>query len=113
MRFLLIGRDIGFTTPVSPGQLAGVLEGVYIPSFQMLEKWESEKKAHGGFFAGQRGGAVILEAPSGEELSKTMTSLPFWGLLNWEVIPLQTFRSGVEDAQRQVAGLKQMASMQH
>jgi hypothetical protein len=113
MKFLLIGKDIGFTTPVAPGQLAGVLEGVYIPSFQMMEKWESEKKATGGFFAGQRAGAFIIEAASAEELSKTMASLPFWGLLNWEVIPLQTFRSGVEDAQRQVAALKQMASMQH
>jgi DNA polymerase III delta prime subunit len=38
-------RDAGFTVPVAPGQLAGILEGVYIPSFQMLEKWENEKKA--------------------------------------------------------------------
>ena len=113
MKFLCIGRDIGFTTPVPPGQLAAVLEGVYLPSFQMLEKWESEKKVTGGFFAGQRAGAVIIEAASAEELSKTMTSLPFWGLLNWEVIPLQSFRSGIDDAQRQVAALKQMASMQH
>ena len=113
MRFLLIGRDIGFTTPVEPGQMAAVLDGVYIPSFQMLQKWESEKKVTGGFFAGQRAGAVMIEAPSAEELSKTMTSLPFWGSLNWEVIPLQTFQSGIEDAKRQVASLKQIASMQH
>jgi len=93
--------------------MAAVLEGVYIPSFQMLQKWESEKKVTGGFFAGQRAGAVMIEAPSAEELSKTMTSLPFWGSLNWEVIPLQTFQSGIEDAKRQVASLKQIASMQH
>jgi hypothetical protein len=55
MKFLLIGKDIGFTTPVAPGQLAGLLEGVYIPSFKMLEKWESEKKVTGGFLAAQRG----------------------------------------------------------
>jgi hypothetical protein len=36
---LLIGKDIGFTTPVAPGKLAGLLECVYILSFQMLEKW--------------------------------------------------------------------------
>ena len=113
MKFLLIGRDIGFSTPVAPGQLAGVLEGVYIPSFKTLQQWESEKKVTGGFFAAQRAGAIIMEAASGEELSSKMTSLPFWGLLNWEVIPLQTFASGVEDAQRQVSSLKQMASMQH
>lgn len=113
MKFLLIGKDIGFTTPVAPGQLAGLLEGVYIPSFKMLEKWESEKKVTGGFLAAQRGGAIIMEAASAEELSSKMTSLPFWGALNWEVIPLQTFRSGIEDASRQVAELKKMASMMH
>jgi hypothetical protein len=112
MKFLLIGRDIGFTSPVGPGQLAGLLEGVYIPSFKMLEKWESEKRATGGFLAAQRGGAIIMEASSAEDLSTKMTSLPFWGMLNWEVMPLQTFHSGIEDAQRQVSELKKMASVQ-
>jgi hypothetical protein len=111
MKFLLIGRDIGFTTPVAPDQLAGLLEGVYLPSFRALEKWEKEGKATGGFFAAQRAGAIILDAASGEELSHKMTELPFWGLLNWEVIPLQSYRSGIEDGERQVAALKQMASM--
>jgi hypothetical protein len=113
MKFLVIGKDIGFSVPVPPGQLAGLLEGVYIPSFQMLEKWESEKKITGGFLAAQRGGAMIIEAASAEELAKTMTSLPFWGMLNWEVHPLQSFHSGTEDAKSNVTGLKQMASMQH
>src|ERR1700693_5750338 len=113
MKFLLIGRDIGFTSPVAPGQLAGILGGVYLPSFQMLEKWESEKKVTGGFFAAQRAGAIIIEASSGEELSSKMTSLPFWGTLNWEVIPLQTFHSGIEDLQRQISELQKMAAMQH
>jgi hypothetical protein len=111
MKFLLIGRDIGFTTPVPPGQLAAVLENVYLPSFKTLEKWEKDGKAVGGFFAAQRAGAVIVEASSGEELARVMTELPFWGLLNWEVIPLQSYRSGVEDAEKQVQVLKQMAAM--
>jgi hypothetical protein len=113
MKFLLIGRDIGFSTPVAPGQLAGLIEGIYIPSFQAMDKWEKEGKATGGLFAGQRAGAMIIEASSGEELSSRMQSLPFWGMLNWEVIPLQTFGSGVEDAKRNLTGLKQMASIQH
>jgi hypothetical protein len=54
-----------------------------------------------------------MEAASAEELSSKMTSLPFWGALNCEVIPLQSFRSGIEDAARQVAELKKMASMMH
>jgi hypothetical protein len=110
MKFLVIGKDIGFTTPVPPGQLAGVLENVYLPSFRALEKWEKDGKAVGGFFAAQRAGAVIIEAASAEELSRVMTELPFWGLLNWEVIPLQSYASGIHDAEKQVATLKQMAA---
>jgi len=111
MKFLLIGRDIGFTTPVPPGQLASILENVYLPSFQALQKWQNDGKATGGFFAAQRAGAVILEAASGEELASKMTALPFWGALNWEVIPLQSYDSGVEDIKKQIATLKQMAAM--
>ena len=111
MKFLLIGRDIGFSTPVAPGQLAGVLEGVYLPSFKMLEQWTSQNKASGGFFAAQRAGYLVVDAASGEELSHMMTSLPFWGSLNWEVIPLQSYRSGIEDLELQISELKKMASM--
>ena len=40
-----------------------------------------------------------------------MTSLPFWEKLTWEVIPLQTFQSGIDDAKRQIGEIKKMASM--
>jgi hypothetical protein len=111
MKFLLIGEDIGYGGPVSPMELAATLENVYIPSFEILEKWESDRKITGGFFAAQRAGAMIIEAPTGEELSKWMTSLPFWGLLTWKVIPLQSFHSGIDDAKTQVGRLKSFSSM--
>jgi hypothetical protein len=110
MRFLLIGEDIGYGGPVNPMELAATLENVYIPSFEILAKWESDKKITGGFFAAQRAGAFIIDAPSGEELSKWMTGLPFWGTLNWKVIPLQSFRSGIDDAKTQVGQLKSFGS---
>ena len=110
MKFLCIGRDIGFTVPVDPAQLAGVLEMIYIKSFQIMEKWETEKKVTGGLFAGQKAGFLVLEASSGEELSKLLTSLPFWGNENWEVIPLQSFQSGIEETQLEVNKLKQAAA---
>jgi hypothetical protein len=111
MKFLLIGRDIGFTTPVAPGQLAGLLEGVYLPSFQMPEKWESEKKATGAS-SRLRGGAIMMEASSARAL-KQDDEPPVLGYVELGSTASQTFRSGIEDAQRRVSELKKMASMRH
>ena len=77
LRFLIIGKDIDYGGPVSPVDLAMMLENLYLPSFEMLKKWEQDKKVVGGFLAAKRVGALIIEAPSAEELSSWMTSLPF------------------------------------
>ena len=65
----------------------------------------------GGLFAGQRAGVIIIEVASGEELSSWMQRLPFWAQNTWEVIPLQSFQSGVEDVKRQIANVKKMSEM--
>jgi len=65
----------------------------------------------GGFFAAQRGGVLIMGAPSAKELGHLMTSLPFWGRLKWKVIPLQTFQSGIDDLRIQIEAIKKMAEM--
>ena len=111
MKFLIIGKDIDYGGPMSPADLVVLFENVYLPSFEMLTKWDQDKKIVGGFLAAQRAGAMIIEAPSAEELSSWMTSLPFWGRLTWEVMPLQTFQSGIDDLKRQIATIKKMASM--
>ena len=35
----------------------------------------------------------------------------FWAQNTWEVIPLQTFQSGVEDVKNQIANVKKMVEM--
>jgi len=40
-----------------------------------------------------------------------MQRLLFWTQNTWEVIPLQSFQSGVEDVKRQIAKVKKMAEM--
>ena len=64
MKFLIISKDIDYGGPISPMDLAMLLENVYMPSFEMLKNWEKDKKVVGGFLAAQRGGAIIIEAPS-------------------------------------------------
>jgi len=111
LRFLVIGKDIDYGGPVDPREVKMVLEQLYKPSFEMLKKWEMNEKGVGGVFAAQRGGAIILEAESAEELSPKIKSLPFWARESWEIIPLQTFQSAIEDLDRQIEQVKKMAAM--
>jgi hypothetical protein len=73
--------------------------------------WEEKQKVVGGLFAAQRAGVIIVEAQSAEELSSLLQSLPFWAQNSWKVIPLQTFRSGIEDVKKQIANVKKMSEL--
>jgi hypothetical protein len=107
----VIGRGIDYGGPMNPADFAAVAEHVILPSIQMLKDWEDKKVIVGGLFAGQRAGVMIIESPSAEELSKTMNSLPFWSQNTWEVVPLQSFQSGIDNVKMQIAQAKKMADM--
>ena len=111
MKFLVIGKGIDYGGPIDPAQFAMFSENVILPSIETLKDWEEKKVIVVGLFAGQRAGVMIIEAASGEELSRWMQRLPFWAQNTWEVIPLQTFQSGVEDLKGQIANVKKMAEM--
>ncbi len=96
---------------MDPADFAAAAENVILPSIQMLKDWEDKKVIVGGLFAGQRAGAMIIDATSAEELSKKMNSLPFWSQNTWEVVALQSFQSGVDDVKTQLASAKKMATM--
>ena len=107
----MIGRGIDYGGPIDPADFASAAEQVILPSIQMLKDWEDKKVIVGGLFAGQRAGVMIIESPSAEELSKTMNGLPFWSQNTWEVVPLQSFQSGVDNVKMQMAQAKKMADM--
>jgi hypothetical protein len=111
LKFLVIGKGIDYGGPVDPAQFAMFSENVILPSVEMLKDWEEKKVIVGGLFAGQRAGLMIIEVASGEELSSWMQRLPFWAQNTWEVIPLQSFQSGVENVKLQIANVKKMAEM--
>ena len=48
----------------------------------MLAKWEREGRIHEGSFVGRRGGCMIIDTASNEELADLLPTLPFWGILN-------------------------------
>ena len=85
----------------SPEEATLVLKEVVMPGFEVLKKLEKEKKIlAGGLPVGERSFVFIAEASSNEELDQLLRSIPFWGVLEWEVIPLQTFagRASMERA---------------
>jgi hypothetical protein len=111
LKFLVIGKAIEYGGPVNPADAAMLFENVILPSIEMSKEWEDKKMVVGGLFAGQRAGVLIIEASTGEELSSWLQRLPFWSLNTWEIIPLQSFQSGVEDVKKQLANVKKMAEM--
>ncbi len=90
MRYLVIGETTGVAPNMPPQQAAQLLDTVVVPSLEMLAKWEGEGRIHGGSFAGRRGGCMIIDAASNEELADLLMTLPFWGLQDWKITPLSS-----------------------
>ena len=110
MKFLVIGDSVDYGGPVNPADAAALIENVINPSLAMVEKWITEKKVvAGALFAGQRKGMLLVDVPSAEDLHKMLTTLPFWGLVKWEVTPLTSVASGIEANSNAAKGLRSMA----
>ena len=83
----------------SPEEALAVLEKGILPMFDALLKLETEKKiVAGGLPVGDRACVFIAEAASNEELGALLRSIPGWGVLKWQVTPLQSFagRAAIE-----------------
>lgn len=90
MRYLVSGSEgPGFA---SPEETLAVLEKGILPTFDALLKLETEKRiVAGGLPVGDRAFVFIAEAASNEELDGLLRSIPAWGVLKWQVTPLQSF----------------------
>jgi muconolactone D-isomerase len=92
MRYLVTSEDHSSGPPnISPPQIGQMIDTLVVPSLEMLAKWEREGRIHGGTFAGRRGGCMIIDAASHDEVTDLLTSLPFWGLQEWKITPLSSF----------------------
>lgn len=90
MKYLVVGSEgPGFG---SPQEAVTILEGAVLPSFDQLIKLEKGRKIlAGGLPVGERALVFIVDAASHEELDQLLEEIPLWGMLNWEVTPLQSF----------------------
>lgn len=108
--YLVIGEYVDPGPLVPPQQVAHMVEHVVLPSFEAMAKLQDEKKiVAGGVYAGSRKGCFILDAASNDELNRIVLALPFWGLLNWTVIPMQGFRERAADERKAAEAMKSMA----
>ena len=92
MKYLVQGEYVEPGPLMPQEQVMKMIEGVVIPSLDMLARWEEEGKITGGLAVGARRGVFVMEASSHEEVDKMLQSLPFWGLLKWEVTALHSFK---------------------
>lgn len=89
-QYLVIGS--GGPEYATPSETVEALEDGLLPTFDALMKLEVDKKiVGGGMPVGDRSFAFILEAASNDEADRLLRDLPAWGLLKWEIKPLQSF----------------------
>jgi muconolactone delta-isomerase len=84
------------------------IENTIAPSLEALEKAMQAKKVSGGLAAGERQGYFIIEASSHEEIGEFLRSLPFWAMMKWTVVPLQSPRSANEQDKASIMKAKAM-----
>jgi muconolactone delta-isomerase len=96
MQYHVSGTWIEVGALLPPEQVGPMLEHAVIPSLELLAQWVEQGKISGGVFPGERETAFILNASSPEEVGQLLSSLPFWGMMKWQVRPLQSIRSAVE-----------------
>ncbi len=84
------------------------IEGTIAPSLEALEKAMQTKKVTGGLAAGEREGYFIIDASSHEEIGEFLRNLPFWTMMKWTVIPLQSPRSANEQDKTSMQKAKAM-----
>jgi hypothetical protein len=110
MRYLVTGSGgPGFA---SPEETVGVLEKIVVPSFDALTALEAKRKiVAGGLPLGDRAFVFIVDARSNEEVDALLRSLPMWGVLTWQVTPLQSFKGRARIEREAVRSLKAAAKL--
>ena len=107
MRYLVKGEFIDPGPLVPPEQMAGIIEQAILPSLEGMAQLEKSGKARGGVLTGARAGVMIVDANSHEELTDLLREWPIWGLLKWEVTPLDSYQTRLEKDRQLVAHMKE------
>jgi muconolactone delta-isomerase len=107
MKFLVVGSEgPGFEDPEDTVE---ILENTVLPGLaRLVELEESKKILGGGIPVGDRASVFIIEVDSNEELDLILRDLPMWGVLEWDVTPLQSFAGRAAKEREVVEQLRKM-----
>jgi hypothetical protein len=106
--YLVTGKYVETGALLPPQQVVHVVENMALPSFEIMAKLQDEKKIlAGGLLTGARAGAFIVDAESNHEVSRMLMELPMWGVVTWEVQPLDSFRERHAQERKVIDRLKQ------
>lgn len=104
MKFLVTMEQV--VSPAPEGFVQHV-EQVIIPNHEACVKLEAEGKIlAGGWLAGARDCAFVLEAASGEEVTQLLTGLRLWSMMKVKVAPLESFEHRLAAARQVVERVK-------
>ena len=105
MRYLVRAAEGPSFTSVE--EMIPILKDVVLPGLDAVADLETKKTiVAGGLPVGERALVFIIEAPSNEDLDVMLQKIPLWGLLTWEVTPLQGFKARADHERAFVAGAK-------
>jgi muconolactone delta-isomerase len=105
MRYLVHAAEGPNFTSVE--EMIPILENTVLPGLDAITDLEAKKTIlAGGLPVGERALVFIIEAPSNEELDAMLQKIPLWGLLTWEVTPLQSFKARADHERAFVAKAK-------
>ena len=105
MRYLV--HASGGPSFTSVEQMIPILEKIALPGLDALADLEAKKTIlAGGLPVGERALAFIIDAPSNEELDAALQKIPLWGLLTWQVTPLQSFQRRADHERAFLAKIK-------
>ena len=81
-----------------------ILENTILPGFAALKALEADGKIlAGGLPVGERAFIFIIDAPNNKALDDLLRELPFWPVLEWDVVPLQSFAARAAHGARPAA----------
>ena len=96
-------------TSIEPGPpvTSEHMEQMIIPSIDTCIKLREEGKIlAGGVTVAGKAGVFIVDSESNEALSKLLMSLPFWGIMDWDIVPMESLEVRNETHRAMVAQLK-------
>jgi hypothetical protein len=105
MKYFVSGSDApGFATPKEALEL---LEKAVLPSLDALSRLQAEKRIlAGGVIVGEREFVFVAEAESNEKLDRMLREIPFWGMVKWQIVPLEGFDTRAAEEREMTARLK-------